>query len=279
MADLSFDYERYDGYFDSSGHYKSDPVGSDLRQYRATLSVGTRLARDWQLGAAVPWVWNDNRYSGISSQTQGVGDTSLSLWYEAFTERSAWRAGSARDLLPSVTVGPTLVIPTGISPYDDVTWSFDVTGRGFYRLDAALLVDKSYRAWSASLSGTYGWYRGRPVNRTNGNWDEPGRRTLGDRATASGSLSYRQFIGTGGNALTLGGAVAWVHEVQGTANGRPDTATGMARTSAGATLTWSSTDGDLSVRASWNHALQREGLGRNFPTTDIFSTGLRYVFR
>ena len=63
---------------------------------------------------------------------------------------------SPADLLPSVTLGAALTLPTGLSPYDAISDQYDVTGRGFYRLDATLQVDKSFRGFSSSLSAAYG---------------------------------------------------------------------------------------------------------------------------
>lgn len=279
LLDASLDLERYDGYWDTGRVHRPDPPGSRLFQGRLNLTGAWRLGGPWQVAAAVPFVWNSNVYSGVSSKTQGLGDSSVSLWHETWTERSAWRVAAADDLLPSLTIGPTLTIPTGLSPYDDVTSSFDVTGRGFYRLDVTAMLDKSYRAWSASISGAYGIHFGRPVNRFYGNYVEPYQKRLGNRALVSGSLGYRAFIGSGGDSLALTGAFSWLWEDQGTIAGNPDTATGMEKSAVAATLTWAGTDEDWSARLSWSHAIQANGWGRNFPTTDIITVGVRYVLR
>jgi len=279
LLDASLDLERYDGYWDTGRVHRPDPPGSRLFQGRLNLTGAYRLGGRWQAAATIPYVWNSNVYSGESSKTRGLGDSSVSLWHETWTERSAWRVAAADDLVPSITIGPTLTIPTGLSPYDDVTSSFDVTGRGFYRLDGTIMLDKSYRAWSGSASFAYGVHFGRPVNRTYGNYVEPYRKRLGNRASASGSLGYRAFIGTGGNSLAFTGAFSWLWEDQGTIAGAPDPSTGMEKSAVTGTLTWAGTDEDWSARASWSHAIQANGWGRNFPTTDILTLGVRYVFR
>jgi hypothetical protein len=153
-----------------------------------------------------------------------------------------------------------------------------VTGRGFYRLDGTVLLDKSYRAWSGSLSLAYGFHFSRPVNRFYGAWVEPYRKRLGNRLSTSGSLGYRTFIGTGGTSLAFTAAVSYLQEDQGTIAGAPDPATGMEKTALAGTITWAGTDEDWSARASWSHAIRASGFGRNFPTTDIFTAGVRYVF-
>jgi hypothetical protein len=279
MLDLGGDLERYDGYWDTGRVHLPDPPGARLAQTRLNLTGAVRLASDWQAAATLPYAWNDNVYAGAgrASHTRGPGDATLSAWYEAWSERSAWRVAGLSDLLPSITLGPTLTIPTGVSPYDQVTSSFDVTGRGFYRLDATVLLDKSYRAWSASLSVAYGRFFERPINRLDGHWVEPYRKRLGDRASIGGSLGHRSFLGMGGTSLALAVAISWLQEARGTIAGAPDPATGMERASLTGTLTWAGTDEDWSARLSWNHAVQRDGWGRNFPTTDIYSLGVRYV--
>jgi hypothetical protein len=281
LLDLAFDLERYDGYWDTGRIHKPDPPGSSLSQARLSLTGAVRLGGPWQAAATVPYAWNRNLYAGAgqASRTHGLGDSTVSAWYEAWTERSAWRVASPGDLLPSVTVGPTLTVPTGLSPYDDVASSFDVTGRGFYRLDGTVMLDKSYRAWSGSLSLAWGLHLGRPVNRLYGAWVEPYRKRLGDRTSASGSLGYRTFVGTGGSSLAFTGALSWLREGQGTIAGQPDPASGMEKAAVAATVTWAGTDEDWSARASWSHAIQRDGWGRNFPTTDVISVGVRYVLR
>lgn len=279
VADLSLEAERYDGYWDADGRHRPDPAGSSMAQYRLTAAGALRLAGAWQASASLPLVLNDNRFGGIASRSQGLGDAALGIWWEALDQRSAWRLASAADLLPDVTLGATLTLPTGVSPYDHVRDGLDVTGRGFYRLDGALLVDKAWRAFSASVAIGYGVAFERWVNRVNGGWVPPVRKRLGDRATASLSLGWRAFLGTGGHALTTAAALSWLHEAEGTRDGVADPTTGLAKTAAAVTVTWSSTDSDWTARVALAHAVQRDGWGRSFPTTDVLTLGVRRAFR
>lgn len=279
LLDLSGDWERYDGAWDTTGDWVPDPPGVDLAQYRLSLSGGYRLAADWQVGLSVPYVWNSNGYPGRDVQSSGVGDSALSLWWEAYDERSAWRLLTAADWLPSVKLGVALTVPTGISPYDDVADSLLITGRGYYRADVSLMLDKSYRAWSASLSATYGVHLSRPVNRLYGRYVEPYSKKAGDRGTLGGSVGYRHFIGTGGTSLAFTAALAWLFEQDGTSGGAVDATSGLQKTSVTGTVTWAGTDEDWSGRLSWNHSIQRDGWGEGFPTTDIFTLGVRRAFR
>ena len=123
-----------------------------------------------------------------------------------------------KDMTPSVTIGPSLLVPTGISPYDRVS-SVDITGRGFYRLDGNVLIAKTLHPWSASVSLRYGTYLERSVNREYGKYVEPYRKKLGDRSSASFSLSYIYYIGSGGDTLTGTGSYSDLREADATING------------------------------------------------------------
>jgi hypothetical protein len=279
MIDVSFDFEKYRGFWNQDGKVTPDPLGSDLRQYRMNLGYARRLAARWQTSITVPYVWNDNTYSGLSSQTNGIGDTTLNLWYEAIDDKSAWKIRNLKDLIPSVTIGASLLVPTGISPYDDVTSSFDITGRGFYRLDGNILVAKTLNPWSTSLSLGYGKYLERSINREYGKYVEPYQKMLGDRISASVSLSYTYYIGTGGDKLTGSGSFAYLQEADSTFDGARDANSGFRKESVGASLVYASTDHDWSTRVSWSHAVRQDGFGDNFPITDIYTLGVSYGFR
>jgi hypothetical protein len=279
MVDVSIEVEKYNGYWDQRGIHRADPAGSDLQQYRLNLGYGQRFSPRWQASVGAPYVWNSNVYSGLSSQTDGLGDMSMSLWYEAIDDLSAWKVRSLKDMTPSVLIGPSLLIPTGISPYDEVTNSFDVTGRGFYRLDGNILVSKTVHPWSATLSMAYGTYLERTVNREYGNYVEPYHKQLGDRTTALFSLSYITYFGTGGDTVTGIVSASQLREADATINGVRDSSSGFKKSAAGGTIVYSSTDHDWIVRMMWNHAIMFDGWGKNFPSTDIYTLGVSYGFR
>ncbi len=279
MVDLCFDLEKYDGFWNQKGEYMLDPPGSDLKQYRFNAGYAKRLASRWQAGLLVPYVWNDNVYSGLSSHTNGVGDTTLNVWYEAMDDMTAWKVRSMSDLKPAVLIGSSLLIPTGISPYDDAKSSFDVTGRGFYRIDGNVYIDKTIHPWDVSLALSYGTYLERPVNREYGKYIEPYHKKLGDRGSALVSIGYIYYFGSSGDTLTGYASASYLHEADSTINGARTPDSGFRKEAAGLSLVYSSTDHDWSFRASWNHAIRQDGWGANFPTTDIYSLGVRYVFR
>lgn len=279
VADISTDLEFYDGYWNQQGDYTSDPPGSDLRQYRLNLGYGRRFAEKWQAGFTLPYVWNENDYSGLSTRSQGLGDASLFLWYDLLEERPLWLAEGAEGLLPTVTVGTSLLLPTGISPYDSEESSFDITGRGFYRLDGNLVIDKTMNAWNTSLTLGYGTYLERPINQEYGKAVEPYHKRLGDRFSASATVGYRYFVGTGGDALTGTLGYAWLNEAEARIDGVKDRNSSFNKQALSGAVAYSSVDSDWSVRGAWSHALRKDGWGENFPATDIFTLGVRYVFR
>jgi hypothetical protein len=279
MVDVSFDFEKYNGYWDQRGVHRADPAGSDLQQYRLSLGYGQRFSPRWQASVSMPYVWNSNVYSGSSSKTDGLGDMTMNLWYEALDDLSAWKVRGLKDMAPSVLIGPSIVIPTGISPYDNVSSSFDVTGRGFYRLDGNVIVSKTIHPWTASLSMAYGTYFERTINREYGNFVEPYRKKLGDRTSGALSVSYIYYLGTGGDTLTGTASFTKLREANTTFNGVELPSSGFRKDSIGAAVAYSSTDHDWSVRASWNHAIMFDGWGANFPTTDVYTLGVSHGFR
>lgn len=279
MADLSVEKEVYDGYWDSAGKVRKDPPGSRLLQYRATLTAAHRFSERGQASISLPWVWNLNDYPGVSSGSQGPGDTAISAWYEALRETSSWRVLSAADLIPEVQLGAALTVPTGISPYDDVENSFEVTGRGFYRLDANLYVSKTIHPLTASLSASYGLHLKREVNREYGRYVEPYEKLLGDRVSLSCSLGYIAYFGTGGDSITASASISRITEGDAELDGKNLERSGFSKTSWGLSLAYASTDHDWQLRAGTTRAVSADNWGEDFPITNVYSLGVRYGFR
>lgn len=278
MIDASFNMEKYDGFWNKEGKYVQDPPGSDLRQYRLSLGYAQRLAANWQASIVVPYVWNDNKYSGLTSRTEGIGDASLNIFYEAFDSiMCTYKVESIRDLKPASYFGASLTVPTGISPYDDVSSSFDITGRGLYRLDGIAIIEKTVYPWNASLFLSYGTHMERPVNREYGRYVEPYQKKLGDRAMGSLSLGYTQFL-KGQDTVTYTAGYSDLWEDEGTINGKKDPTTGLRKKSVSGTVAYSTSERNWIVKGSWGHTIKQDGLGENFPATDIFTVGVSYVF-
>ena len=288
IIDLSMDYEQYDGYWNTDGNYTEDPPGSDLSQWRLNLGYGLRLADRWQASVILPYVWNDNQYSGINSQTSGVGDTTINLWYEGFDNVTCvWKIRKPEDWLPASYYGLSMVLPTGTSPYQDVDNSFDITGRGFYRVDANLLIDKTIYPWNASFAYSYGVYLERSVNQEYGKYLEPYDKQLGNRQLMSLSGGYTQFLD---NMDTLTYTVAYsdLREGDYQINDVVNKDSGMRKRSAAFTLAYSTMDRDWVFKLTMSANLfyqkiwgddERLDDGENFPATDVITVGVSHVLR
>lgn len=278
MADISFDFEKYDGFWNKDGDYIQDPPDSDLRQYRLNLGYAHRLASNWQASIVVPYVWNDNKYAGFESRTEGLGDSTLSLFYEAFDYvMCVYKVESIADLKPASYFGASLTIPTGVSQYDDVDSSFDVTGRGFYRLDGIALFDKTVYPWNASLLLSYGTHFERPVNREYGNYIEPYHKRLGDRALGTVSFGYTQFLKEL-DTMTYTAAYSDLWEGEGTIDREKDPTTRFRKNSVSGTIAYATAEKNWILKGSWGHTVKKDGWGENFPATDTFTIGVSHVF-
>ncbi len=281
MINIAFDFENYDGKWKSDGTYVPAPPGEDLNQYRLNLGYAHRLAPRWQAAIVVPYVWNKNQFSGggLSSNTNGLGDTTLGLTYEAFDGmKCVWKVRDWKDLVPAAYFGLALTVPTGISPYDDVENNFDITGRGFYRLDGNVLLDKTIYPWNASLLFSYGKYLERDVNRVNGNYEEPFKKELGDRMLGTATFGYTHFLDNM-DSMTFSLSYSHLEEDAGSIDGRPDFTSEMEKNSVGGILAYSTMNRDWVYKLTFIHALPKDGQGQNFPVTDILTLGVSHVFR
>jgi len=279
MVGLSFDIEHYDGLWHQDGTWVEDPEGSDLNQYRLNFGYARRFAPNWQGSANVPYVWNRNEYAGLSRNTDGLGDTTLSLWYETFDAITCvYDVQSWQDLIPAAYFGAGLTLPTGVSPYDDVEDNFDITGRGFYRLDFSALVEKTVYPWNYGLQLTWGTHLARPVNQEYGRDVEPYTKRLGDRFNGSVSLGYTWFTDNL-DMWTATLAYADLQEGKATVAGETDPTTGLRKRSVAATVAWSTGDRALVVKGTFSHSPREDDWGENFPSTDVFTFGVNRVLR
>jgi hypothetical protein len=281
MVDYSFSSERYDGFWTLEGKHLDDPAGSDLNQYQSNFGVAYRMDYRWQISAQLPYVWNQNNYTGIESSTDGLGDSVVSIWYENFDDiKCIWKVTDWESLMPAIYFGSSLTIPTGKSAYSgDVNNSFDVTGRGSYRWDASFLMDKTIYPWNMSVQGSYGKYQKRPVNQEFGRYVEPYDKQLGDRISSSVSIGYTYFLESL-DTLTLTTSFNHLRELDAEINGEKDASVkGFSKQSVGLSLAYSTAPMDWIYKLSLNHALHGNGRGENFPTTDMINVGVSYVIR
>lgn len=277
MADLSIGYEQYNGYWNQQGKHLDDPPGSDLKQFRLTPGFAIRINDNWQASMVLPYVWNHNQYAGLNSNTSGIGDATIGFWYENFDDiKCVYAVNNIKDLIPAAYFGASLTLPTGISPYDNVNNSFDITGRGFYRLDSNLLIDKTIYPWGVALSLSYGVYLERDVNREYGNFVAPYKKQLGNRLSSSLAFSYSKSLKEL-DTLTYTLTYADLSEQKANINGSIDQTSGFKKRSLSLAMAYSTMEKDWIIRASLNHTPDRDNWGENFPSTNTLSLGLSYV--
>ena len=279
MVDMSLALEQYDGYWDQQGNVKKDPPGSDLQQVRLNLGYAQRLASRWQSHVILPVVWNDNSYGSLQSKSQGLGDVQLGLLYESFDGiKCVYRVNEWKDLVPSTYWGLSLTVPTGISPYDDEKNSFDITGRGFYRLDGSLLLEKTIYPWTARVSSLFGYHFERPIQEEYGQAVAPYDRQLGHRWSGGIGGGYSKALPS---LWTLTGTLdlQQIREGDEKINGQSSENSGSEKTSLALGLSTTDVLKKWIVKTSWNHALSNSHWGRNFPITDTYIVGCSYVFR
>ncbi len=271
-------YEKYDGFWDKDGLWHQDPDGSNLSQSRLGLGVAKRINDNWQVSLSMPYVWNDNQYANNTFKTSGIGDSSITVWYEAFDEITCtWVLDTLEDYKPAMYFGASLTVPTGISPYDDVQNNFDITGRGFYRLDLKALFDKTVYPWNASIALNYGKYLKRSINREYGAYVAPYDKNLGDRFSSSISGGYTQFLKEG-DTITYTLAYAYMQEGKATIDGLVDETSGVQKKGFSGTAAWSDESKSTVVKLTYAYTPHYHNWGQNFPTTSALSLGVNYVY-
>ncbi len=279
MVDVSLALEQYDGFWNNQGQWTADPPGSDLNQYRLNLGYAHRFAPRWQGSVALPYVWNQNQYANLSRNTQDFGDASVSLWYEAFDKiNCVWDVVTWQDLMPSIYWGATLTLPTGASAHDAVADNFDITGRGAYRMDFSVLIDKTIYPWNATFNASYGTYLERSVNREYGNYVEPYDKQFGDRFSSSLSFGHTYFTDDM-RTLTTTLSYAYLKEDQARIDGQNDPTSGFKKESLSLSFAWATADRGWVTKLGWSHSPTRDGWGNNFPATDIITLGVSHVLR
>jgi hypothetical protein len=275
MWDISISSEAYDGYWTQQGQLKADPAGSKLIQRRLSFSYAHRIAEQWQMNVSMPLVDNQNQYSGDSSSVQGMGDTQAGLWFEAFERVTCvYKINGWESLKPSLYFGTTLTLPTGISSYSDrIDNSFDITGRGFYRWDANMIIEKTVYPFSLGWQGSYGVAIKRPVNQEYGQAVTPYNKQLGDRATSVFTGAYTWFLPDLA-MLTATLSYASIKEDQTKYDGENDPSSGFDKKTSGLAFSYNSGLRDWIIKLSYNQAEE----GHNYPKTQTLTMGVSHVY-
>jgi hypothetical protein len=275
MWDVSLANESYDGYWNRQGQHQNDPSGSELLQRRIQLSYAHRLGEQWQMNVGIPLVDNQNRYSGYQNSVQGMGDTQVSLWYEAFERVTCvYKITSWKSLQPSLYFGSSMTLPTGISPYGDrVNNSDDITGRGFYRWDANMIIEKTVYPFSLGWKGSYGVHIKRPVNQETGQTVTPYNKQLGDRSVSTFSAAYTWFLPRL-DMITATLSHTDLKEGQSKYDGERDSTSGFDKQTLGLAFAYNSPLRDWLIKLAFNEAES----GENYPKTRTVSLGVSHVY-
>jgi len=279
MLDVSVEHEVYDGFWNSRGEFTKDPAGSDLRQLRLNAGSAFRLHDNIQMFVAIPYVINLNRYTGVQSTTYGAGDVSLGFNFELFNDiRCVYRVLSLEDLLPAAYLGAKVTLPTGISPYDNVPRSFDITGLGFYTFAASLLVDKTIKSWNLSLGASYSFSAERPVNREYGRYIEPYKIQAGGKWNLTASTGYT-FSLESMDSITATIGYGFIKEGYARIDGKDNPLSGFQKPNLVAGLAFATADQNDVIKLNHSFHLPVDGWGFNRPNTNTTTLEYSHVFR
>jgi len=267
LYDTSVAHELYDGFWNSKGQYQKDPVGSDLRQMRINMGAAYRVHDNIQTFLSIPYVVNINQYTGLKNTTYGAGDITLGLNIELFNDiRCVYRVLSLDDLWPAIYLGAKVTVPTGISPYDNIPNSFDITGLGFYTFDFGLLLDKTIKSWNISIAGNYSVGLQRPVNMEYGRYIEPYNITPGDRLNLTASTGYT-FTFDSMDSLTFTFGYGYVKDYFSKINGLENQISGFEKHNLLVGLAFATADQNNVIKLNNTFNLPLNGWGINKPAT------------
>ncbi|MDH4262634.1 MAG: hypothetical protein OEV78_06285 [Spirochaetia bacterium] len=279
LFDTSIEHEKYNGYWNSKGEYKKDPPGSDLRQLRLSIGSAYRVHDNIQTFVSIPYVVNINQYTGLKSTTYGAGDITLGFNFELFNDiRCVYRILSLEDIWPATYLGVKAIVPTGISPYDNVPNSFDITGLGFYTFNFSLLLDKTIKSFNISLAGNYSISAQRPVNMEYGRYIEPYYIQPGGKLNLTASTGYTfSFDSMDSITGTLG--YGYTKEYYLKINGIENQNSGFLKHNLLVGIAFATADQNNVIKFNNAFNLPFTGWGVNKPATIITTLEYSHVFR
>ena len=275
MWDLSFSQATEDGSWNSNGEYQKGLNNSKLQQRRLNLSYAHRLAEQWQFNVTLPLVYNINQYSGENNSAQGLGDTQVGLWYEAFERVTCvYKITGWESLKPSLYFGSSITLPTGISAYSDrVDDSSETTGQGFYRWDANMIIEKTVYPFSLGWQGSYGVAIKRPINQEYGQAITPYNKKLGNRSSSVFSGSYTWFM-PDLSMVTATLSQSRITEADVSYDGITDEESDYSSTTNGLSIAYNSSLRDWILKLSLNDMES----GNNTPNNQTVSIGVSHVY-
>jgi hypothetical protein len=160
---------------------------------------------------------------------------------------------------------------------DSVSQNDEITGRGLYRFDTNIVIEKTIYPYTATLQGSYGKYLARPVNQEYGDAIEPYTRRLGDRTSLSASLGYTIFL-EDLDTLTITAALSKLSEDKAQIANHKEAKSQREKQSAALSMAYATPDLRYIYKASWSHAFASDDYGMNFSVTDIITLGVSYAF-
>lgn len=279
LIDGSIEHEKYNGFWNSDGVYQEDPAGADLRQLRMTAGAALRIHDNIQTFLSIPYVINLNTYTGVKSTTYGAGDTTIGFNFELFNDiRCVYRVLSFADLLPATYLAVKTTLPTGISPYDKIPNSFDITGLGFYTFNFSLLLDKTISSFNMSLGANYSVSAQRPVNMEYGRYIEPYKVRQGDKLNLTATAGY-SFMFDSMDSLTVSLGYGYVEEFSWKINGIKNDLTGFHKHNLVAGLAFATADQNQVIKINNSFNLPLDNWGSNKPVTITTTLEYSYVIR
>jgi hypothetical protein len=279
MFSTGFDHEIYNGYWNTEGDYREDPEGSDLRQLRMNIGAAYRLHDNIQTFLSIPYVYNINKYSGLSSESYGAGDITAGFNFELFNDiRCVYRVLSLEDIWPATYLGVKAIVPTGLSPYDDVPNSFDITGLGFYTFNFNLLIDKTINSFNMTLGANYSISAKRTVNMEYGRFIEPYDIQQGDKLNLSASAGY-SFLLKSMDSITLTLGYAYLEEFKWKINDAEVPFTGFNKHNLTVGLAFATSDMNDVIKLGNSFNIPEDNWGSNKPATITTTLEYSHVIR
>ncbi len=161
-----------------------------------------------------------------------------------------------------------------MSKYGDrVDDSQETTGKGVYRLDANMLIEKTVYPFSLAWQASYGKHVERPINEEAGKAITPQDMQVGDRTLHTFSAAYTFFLP---NLAMLNATMSHTQLDQGKTkyDGVKDPSSGTEKQGLGLTLSYSSAVRDWIVKMGISQAQAGKGVDK----TTVTNLGISHVF-